>query len=93
MTIDDKDIARREAGDLAEKDERYVWHALSRYTPTGGGGSAPASTMIVAEGEGALARMRLAQSVMRAAGLHAEAFADMEVARQWLLSDGEVAPH
>ena len=39
--------------ELAEKDERYVWHALSRYTPTEGGGSAPAPRMIVAEGEGA----------------------------------------
>jgi len=40
--------------ELAEKDERYVWHALSRYTPTTrGGGPAPASRMIVAEGEGA----------------------------------------
>jgi hypothetical protein len=38
--------------ELAEKDERYVWHALSRYTPTEGGGSAPAPRMIVAEGEG-----------------------------------------
>ena len=41
------------ARELAEKDDRYVWHALSRYTPTEGGGSAPAPRMIVAEGEGA----------------------------------------
>ncbi len=38
--------------ELAEKDERYVWHALSRYTPVEGGGSAPAPRMIVTEGKG-----------------------------------------
>jgi adenosylmethionine-8-amino-7-oxononanoate aminotransferase len=39
--------------ELVEKDNRYVWHALSRYTPVEGGGSAPAPRMIVTEGEGA----------------------------------------
>jgi adenosylmethionine-8-amino-7-oxononanoate aminotransferase len=39
--------------ELVEKDNRYVWHALSRYTPVEGGGSAPAPRMIVAEGSGA----------------------------------------
>jgi len=39
--------------ELVEKDNRYVWHALSRYTPTEGGGAAPAPRMIVAEGKGA----------------------------------------
>ena len=34
MTIDNKDIGKQNARALAEKDERYVWHALSRYTPT-----------------------------------------------------------
>jgi taurine-pyruvate aminotransferase len=53
MTIDNKDIGKQNARALAEKDERYVWHALSRYTPTEGDGSAPAPRMIVAEGEGA----------------------------------------
>ncbi len=48
--MDTKDAKLRE---LAEKDERYVWHALSRYTPTEGGGTAPAPRMIVAEGQGA----------------------------------------
>ena len=38
------------ARELAEKDDRYVWHSLSRYTPTEGGA---APRMIVAEGEGA----------------------------------------
>jgi len=48
--MDTKDAKTRE---LAEKDDRYVWHALSRYTPVEGGGSAPAPRMIVAEGQGA----------------------------------------
>jgi hypothetical protein len=38
---------------LAQKDERYVWHALSRYTPVEGGGSAPAPRIMVTEGNGA----------------------------------------
>ena len=38
---------------LAERDERYVWHAMSRYTPTEGGGTTPAPRMIVAEADGA----------------------------------------
>jgi taurine-pyruvate aminotransferase len=51
MTIENKNIKEQKARELAEKDERYVWHALSRHTPTEGG--APAPRMIVAEGEGA----------------------------------------
>jgi taurine-pyruvate aminotransferase len=51
MTIENKNIKEQRARELAEKDERYVWHALSRHTPTDGG--APAPRMIVAEGEGA----------------------------------------
>jgi taurine-pyruvate aminotransferase len=39
--------------ELVEKDNRYVWHALSRYTPVEGGRSAPAPRMIVTEGSGA----------------------------------------
>src|SRR5918998_1695217 len=39
--------------ELIEKDERYVWHALSRYTPVEGGGTAPAPRLMVAEGSGA----------------------------------------
>src|ERR687894_2650500 len=39
--------------ELAEKDERYVWHALSRYTPAEGGGTAPASRIMVTGGDGA----------------------------------------
>src|SRR3712207_7119726 len=46
----EQDARQRE---LVEKDDRYVWHALSRYTPVEGGGSAPAPRMIVAGGEGA----------------------------------------
>jgi taurine-pyruvate aminotransferase len=46
----EQDARQRE---LIEKDNRYVWHALSRYTPVDGGGSAPAPRMIVAGGEGA----------------------------------------
>lgn len=46
---------------------------------------------MVAEGDAALARMRLAQSMMRTMGVAAEAFADIEVARQWLLSDSSVS--
>src|SRR4028119_939440 len=46
----EQDARQRE---LVEKDNRYVWHALSRYTPVEGGGSAPAPRMIVAGGEGA----------------------------------------
>ena len=48
--MDTKDAKIRE---LVEKDERYVWHALSRYTPVEGGGTAPAPRIIVTEGEGA----------------------------------------
>src|SRR5918997_187002 len=39
--------------ELIEKDERYVWHALSRYTPVEGGGTAPVPRLMVAEGSGA----------------------------------------
>ncbi len=46
----EQDARQRE---LIEKDNRYVWHALSRYTPVEGGGAAPAPRMIVAGGEGA----------------------------------------
>ena len=35
-----------ETRELVEKDRRYVWHALSGYDPD-------ASTMVVAEGDGA----------------------------------------
>jgi taurine-pyruvate aminotransferase len=38
---------------LAERDERYVWHAMSRYTPVEGGGVAQAPRMMVAGGDGA----------------------------------------
>src|SRR5829696_8192974 len=48
--MDTKNAKTRE---LVEKDNRYVWHALSRYTPTEGGGTVPAPRMIVAEGKGA----------------------------------------
>ena len=36
--------------ELVEKDERYVWHAMSRYTPTEGGGAAPTPRMVVSFG-------------------------------------------
>ncbi len=39
--------------ELVEKDERYVWHSLSRYTPIKGGGTAPAPRIMVTEGRGA----------------------------------------
>jgi taurine-pyruvate aminotransferase len=39
--------------ELLKKDERYVWHALSRYTPLQGGGVAPAPRIMVTEGRGA----------------------------------------
>src|ERR671914_136775 len=48
--MDTKDARIRE---LAEKDERYVWHALSRYTPAEGGGTAPAPRIMVTGGDGA----------------------------------------
>ena len=48
--MDTKNAKTRE---LVEKDNRYVWHALSRYTPSEGGGTTPAPRMIVAEGKGA----------------------------------------
>jgi adenosylmethionine-8-amino-7-oxononanoate aminotransferase len=48
--MDTKDARLRE---LVEKDERYVWHALSRYTPVEGGGTAPAPRIIATEGRGA----------------------------------------
>src|SRR5919199_590858 len=48
--MDTKDARIRE---LVEKDERYVWHALSRYTPVEGGGTAPAPRIIATEGSGA----------------------------------------
>jgi taurine-pyruvate aminotransferase len=48
--MDTKDAKIRE---LVEKDERYVWHAMSRYTPVEGGGTAPAPRIMVTEGEGA----------------------------------------
>src|SRR3712207_3035306 len=38
---------------LAAPDERYVWHALSRYTPAEGGGTAPAPRIMVTGGDGA----------------------------------------
>src|SRR3712207_2174535 len=43
----------RRMRELVEKDERYVWHALSRYTPVEGGGTAPAPRIMVTEGSGA----------------------------------------
>ena len=46
--MDTRSVKARE---LAEKDNRYVWHALSRYTPTEGDGVAP--RMMVTEGSGA----------------------------------------
>jgi taurine-pyruvate aminotransferase len=48
--MDTKDTRLRE---LVEKDERYVWHALSRYTPVEEGGTAPAPRIMVTGGEGA----------------------------------------
>src|ERR671932_2474648 len=48
--MDTMDARLRE---LVEKDERYVWHALSRYTPVEGGGTAPAPRIIATEGRGA----------------------------------------
>src|ERR671911_525864 len=48
--METKDARIRE---LAEKDERFVWHALSRYTPVEGGGTAPAPRIFVTEGKGA----------------------------------------
>src|SRR5215208_419446 len=48
--MDTKNAKIRE---LVEKDERYVWHAMSRYTPVEGGGTAPAPRIMVTEGEGA----------------------------------------
>ena len=45
------DTRSAKARELAEKDNRYVWHALSRYTPTEGDGPAP--RMMVTEGSGA----------------------------------------
>src|SRR5919199_33427 len=48
--MDTMDARLRE---LVEKDERYVWHALSRYTPVEGGGTAPAPRLMVTEGSGA----------------------------------------
>src|SRR5919199_188271 len=48
--MDTTDARLRE---LVEKDERYVWHALSRYTPVEGGGTAPAPRLMVTEGSGA----------------------------------------
>ena len=48
--MDTKNAKTRE---LVEKDNRYVWHALSRYTPSEGGGTTPAPRMLVAEGKGA----------------------------------------
>jgi len=41
-----KEAENLEIRGWAERDRRYVWHAMSRYTPT-------SSTMMVAEGEGA----------------------------------------
>jgi taurine-pyruvate aminotransferase len=45
------DTRSAKARELAEKDDRYVWHALSRYTPTEGDGPTP--RMMVTEGSGA----------------------------------------
>jgi taurine-pyruvate aminotransferase len=36
-----------------ERDDRYVWHPMSRLTPREGGGTASASRLVVAEGDGA----------------------------------------
>ena len=52
-TLDTKDVSEQNAREWAEKDERYVWHAMSRYTPVEGGGAAPAPRMVVEEGSGA----------------------------------------
>lgn len=51
--MDTKDLKEQNAREWAEKDERYVWHAMSRYTPREGGGTAPAPRMVVEEGSGA----------------------------------------
>ncbi len=45
------DTRSAKARELAEKEDRYVWHALSRSTPTEGDGPAP--RMKVTEGSGA----------------------------------------
>jgi taurine-pyruvate aminotransferase len=42
------DMRNARARELAEKDRRYVWHAMSRYTPEGATGP-----MMVSEGRGA----------------------------------------
>jgi taurine-pyruvate aminotransferase len=55
-TVTQKDVdIRRSAGikDWLERDDRYVWHPMSRYTPREGGGTASASRLVVAEGDGA----------------------------------------
>ena len=46
--MDTKDAKIRE---LVEKDERYVWHAMSRYTPVEGEAPAPSPRIMVTEGE------------------------------------------
>lgn len=43
----DTERAQSRAQDWSEKDRRYVWHAMSRYTPAG-----PPSPMMVSEAEG-----------------------------------------
>ena len=51
--MDTRDVREQNAREWAEKDERYVWHAMSRYTPAEGGGTAPAPRIMVEEGSGA----------------------------------------
>ena len=50
MTTKDKGLP---SADWSRRDERNVWHAMSRHTPRDADGSAPAPPMIVEEGEGA----------------------------------------
>ena len=47
--MDTRDGREQEARELAEKDARYVWHAMSRLSP----GSRQTSPMMVVEGDGA----------------------------------------
>ena len=51
--MDTPDLREQKARKLAEKDDRYVWHGLSRYTPTEGGGTAAAPRIMASEGKGA----------------------------------------
>jgi hypothetical protein len=48
MTIDNEDTGKQKAAELAEKDERHVWHAMSHLNPSSKQISPP---MMVAEGD------------------------------------------